>query len=265
MPRGFGKWWTPALVLLLAVGTWATLAGRVWGFTVDDAFITFRYARNWAEGFGPTYNPGGGPAEGYTTFLWMLLMTLPHLLRLDVVPFAKIVGMAAMLGCGAVIFAFANHLLRNLSDGRRYLLAAGAVLLFAITPATAIHAISGMETALFTFLLTAFLFLLTSTINDELLMLTEIRHGRTTGFQPAQHQTLRIILTAITALLLGLCRPEGNIAVWVGFAVALLLLPAGTASFMANGMRCRLYPARRGVLSLAITLLRAALSAAVLH
>ena len=109
----------------------------MWGFTVDDAFITFRYARNWAEGFGPTYNPGGGPAEGYTTFLWMLLMTLPHLLRLDVVPFAKIVGMAAMLGCGAVIFAFANHLLRNLSDGRRYLLAAGAVLLFAITPATA--------------------------------------------------------------------------------------------------------------------------------
>ena len=47
-----------------------------WDFWLDDAFITFRYARNLAEGLGPVYNPGER-AEGYTSALWMLLTALP--------------------------------------------------------------------------------------------------------------------------------------------------------------------------------------------
>jgi hypothetical protein len=41
------------------------------GFWLDDAFITFRYARNLADGLGPVFNPGEA-VEGTTTFLWML-------------------------------------------------------------------------------------------------------------------------------------------------------------------------------------------------
>jgi arabinofuranosyltransferase len=39
----------------------------------DDAFISFRYARNLAEGHGLVWNPGEA-VEGYTNFLWVLLM-----------------------------------------------------------------------------------------------------------------------------------------------------------------------------------------------
>jgi arabinofuranosyltransferase len=39
----------------------------------DDAYISFRYARNLLEGNGLVYNPGER-VEGYTNFLWVLLV-----------------------------------------------------------------------------------------------------------------------------------------------------------------------------------------------
>lgn len=42
-------------------------------FVCDDAYISFRYARNLASGHGPVYNPGER-VEGYTNFLWMVLI-----------------------------------------------------------------------------------------------------------------------------------------------------------------------------------------------
>ncbi|MDX1995565.1 MAG: hypothetical protein SF029_24490 [bacterium] len=44
----------------------------------DDAMITMRYARNLADGLGPVWNPGER-VEGYTNFLWMLVMAVVHL------------------------------------------------------------------------------------------------------------------------------------------------------------------------------------------
>ncbi|MFP6627913.1 MAG: hypothetical protein VCC67_02630, partial [Myxococcota bacterium] len=40
-------------------------------FWLDDAFITFRYAKNWADGLGLVFNPGE-TIEGYTPFSWTL-------------------------------------------------------------------------------------------------------------------------------------------------------------------------------------------------
>jgi hypothetical protein len=42
-------------------------------FIGDDAFISFRYARNLVEGNGLVWNPGEA-VEGYTNFLWVLAM-----------------------------------------------------------------------------------------------------------------------------------------------------------------------------------------------
>ena len=54
--------------------------------TEDDAFITFRYSKHLAEGLGPVWNPGDSPpVEGYTNFLWMVLMVIPHWLGMEVV------------------------------------------------------------------------------------------------------------------------------------------------------------------------------------
>ena len=52
---------------LALLGWLSTLA---W-FLCDDAFISFRYARNLLEGHGLVFNPGEY-VEGYTNFLWVL-------------------------------------------------------------------------------------------------------------------------------------------------------------------------------------------------
>ena len=46
------------------------LTHRTW-FLIDDAFISFRYARNLLEGHGLVFNPGEY-VEGYSNFLWVL-------------------------------------------------------------------------------------------------------------------------------------------------------------------------------------------------
>ncbi|MDX2166248.1 MAG: hypothetical protein SF182_04270 [Deltaproteobacteria bacterium] len=42
----------------------------------DDAYVSFRYARNLVRGDGLVYNPGE-PVEGYTNFLWTALAAVP--------------------------------------------------------------------------------------------------------------------------------------------------------------------------------------------
>ena len=44
-------------------------------YPIDDTFITFRYADNLAQGFGLVWNPGAPPTEGYTNFLYVLLLS----------------------------------------------------------------------------------------------------------------------------------------------------------------------------------------------
>ncbi len=44
----------------------------------DDAAISARYAKNWAQGCGLLWNCGGEKVEGYTNFLWTMVMGVIH-------------------------------------------------------------------------------------------------------------------------------------------------------------------------------------------
>lgn len=58
-------------------GAWAVILGigvyhaRLYAWLCDDAFISFRYIRQWMLGHGLVFNPGEY-VEGYTNFLWIL-------------------------------------------------------------------------------------------------------------------------------------------------------------------------------------------------
>ncbi|MHA1542157.1 MAG: hypothetical protein ACTSQH_04210 [Candidatus Hodarchaeales archaeon] len=45
----------------------------------DDAMISMRFAKNFAEGNGLVWNPGETPLEGYTNPLWVVYMAIFHL------------------------------------------------------------------------------------------------------------------------------------------------------------------------------------------
>jgi len=73
---------------------------RLWGYLIDDVFISVRYARNLVDGHGLVYNVGER-VEGYTNFLWTLLVA-PGV-RLGIVPWIK--GMNALWAIAAALLA----------------------------------------------------------------------------------------------------------------------------------------------------------------
>ncbi|MBK8940123.1 MAG: hypothetical protein IPM79_21510 [Polyangiaceae bacterium] len=114
----------------------------LWGFTVDDALITCRYAHHVATGRGYTFNPGGPVTDGVTP------LGLPYLLApfarggaLQALVAAKLMGAAAhALAAGLVAWAVST-----LAGPR--LRWAGVGLWLVAAPAVAWSA-SGLETPL---------------------------------------------------------------------------------------------------------------------
>ncbi len=67
--------WSSAMLMVLAVvlSAHAALVLKFWWVT-DDAYISFRYARNLALGEGLRFNVWEQPpVEGYSNFLWFVL------------------------------------------------------------------------------------------------------------------------------------------------------------------------------------------------
>lgn len=63
----------PAVALAAAVTVAFIVHARAWEFLCDDAFISFRYARNLAEHGALEFNLGER-VEGYTNFLWVVVL-----------------------------------------------------------------------------------------------------------------------------------------------------------------------------------------------
>ena len=141
-------WSRGALILLLGA---LLVAGLVPVLATDapqdDAYITYRYARNFANGDGFVFNAGEEPVEGYTNFLWTLIIGLGMRAGFDPERFAPGLGLAATVGVALLTALLARAL------GARSWLAALAALVYAVRPGLTVHAMSGLETPLFALLL----------------------------------------------------------------------------------------------------------------
>jgi hypothetical protein len=133
-------------ILLAAAATTvvALLTVVLWRVTLDDAFITFRYARHLAEGYGlGAWNHTGEHVEGYSSLLWTLLLGGAAWLGVDVRIASKVFGIAASLTVIAMLF--------RRRDDRPAVLT--GVFLALYLP-LAFYAASGMEAVAFTSLVT---------------------------------------------------------------------------------------------------------------
>lgn len=133
----------PAQVALIGAGL---LVAYLLRFVQEDAFISFRYAANLANGKGLVFNPGEA-VEGYTNFLWTLLMAIPHLAGLDVVRFAEAAGLVCFAGSLVMSRRLARLITGRDSD------ATLVILLLASNYSFLCYATGGLETQLQTFLL----------------------------------------------------------------------------------------------------------------
>lgn len=144
------------LRVLLSVLCYAAAAAvllvqvMAYDWKLDDAYITFAYARNWVEGHGIVFNIGER-VEGYTCFLWVVLCALGLWLGFPIEPWSTALGTAFGVG---TLWACAGLTKEFLPTERRFL-APVAALLLAAWPPFAWWSASGMETTLFAFLVTS--------------------------------------------------------------------------------------------------------------
>jgi hypothetical protein len=155
--------WAAALAAFVVIGwlfqAYAMSASRVidgerWFWLDDDQMISMRYARHLAEGHGLVWNPGER-VEGYTNFLWTLIMAVPHTSGVALQRTALVMeGLNALLCCGLVVLAL--RMLRCFVPDAR--LAAVAVAACVVTCYDIVlWAAAGFETALLTVLYLLFL------------------------------------------------------------------------------------------------------------
>jgi hypothetical protein len=141
LTRGVGSY-APQLgaCCVLAVGLLA------WPFSVDDAFITARYARNLAHGFGYAMNPGE-VSDGVTGPLWLLPQIVTSWLGGDPIGVAKALG----LGCAACAAWLVLRALGQRSGGG--VATCAALLVIALAPSLGTWGVAGLETGAATLLL----------------------------------------------------------------------------------------------------------------
>ena len=119
-----------------------------WDFNTDDAYITLRYARNLVEGRGISWNAGEAAVEGYSNFLFLIISTFALWLGLDPLIALKATSVVALAGTLLVLFRI----------GRIWLAPIYALLplLFLINyHGTILWSVSGLETAVYQFLVAA--------------------------------------------------------------------------------------------------------------
>ncbi len=110
-------------------------------FIQDDAFISFRYAHNLVAGHGLVFNPGEA-VEGYTNFLWTLIIAIPLYFGKDVILSSYLISIG-IFAIGLVgVYRLADLMLENKTEALLALLLVGTNYTFSA------YATGGLETAL---------------------------------------------------------------------------------------------------------------------
>ena len=140
------KWWTAASLSLIMF--MALVHQLVFRATIaEDAYITFRYALNLASGNGPVFNPGER-VEGYSNFLWMIVLSALHrLFGIDIPLIARVLGVGAAL----LTIVLTYRLSLKVTEGHRHA-SLIAALIVAASGSFVAYGPSGMETSLFVLL-----------------------------------------------------------------------------------------------------------------
>lgn len=178
---------------MLAVAIVCCLAGAfvLRNAGIDDVGISYRYARNLGDGAGLTWNVGEEPVEGYSNLLWVLILALGHVFGADIQTFARVLGLLLGLATLYQTYRLASAIQPDTSSA----LPGMVPLLVALTPAWLMWVMSGLELALYSFLLVTALLALT------------------------MHGPRRTVLMTISLSALVLTRPEG-----IGLALCYLVM-----------------------------------------
>lgn len=181
-PKEMGTWIIIVLGILMLIFLLNCVIG--FAFLEEDAFIDFRYAQNLTDGNGFVFNPGEEPVEGFSNFLWLIILYVFNNAGCDPAAIARVLGI--LFGVGTMYFSFLAVRGVTGRDGALNLLPPA---LIAFSPPLIYWYQAGLETALFSFLIVVLVHL----------------HLK------ENEQVTPFPLSGIICLLLALTRPEGII------------------------------------------------------
>ena len=203
--------------LLLGVAAVALVAHSLaYNFVTDDAYISFVFSRNLAEHGQLAFNLGQ-PVEGYTNFLWTVILALGLVLGVSPELSSRVLGTVCALVTLYVVYRACERALE-----RRSTWAAVPSVLLACSAGFACWTSGGLETQLFTMLVA---------IAIDGVVMAELEDGR--GMKRA----------AIALALAAMTRPEG----------LLIAVVIGVVRLGANG-RARRWITRRDLAAAAVFL-----------
>ncbi len=187
--------WPPiAALAILAYGLYRAIDLR---WICDDAFITMRYVKNFVEGNGLVYNVGER-VEGYTHFLWLMILAASQAIGFDPVDASMWLGIASYAGILVLLLAIS---FREHKKNPKALWLPLAAALFALNYDTAEWASGGLETSFYTLLILGAFYL---------------------WFYSRFSEKRRLLLAGITLTLVSLTRPDG--VLFTATAVVLLAI-----------------------------------------
>jgi len=138
--------------ILLGLG-FVVLAVQGTPFLQDDAYISFRYVNNYLAGDGLVFN-AGERVEGYTNFLWVIILVLAAKLGFTPIEAARWLGILFSAGAVAGTLLLVRQALTTVSVRWFYAGALAAGLWVAVNPAVEYWSIAGLETGMFLFFVT---------------------------------------------------------------------------------------------------------------
>lgn len=188
------RWWEQSFWQILIPSILSLLLAIQYGVcTQDDAFISFRYAENWARGLGWVFNPEER-VEGFSNPSWTLLFGLVFKIGLDPVLASLIMGYLSL-----VLYIVCTHKFLNVfCVPTPYIWV--TLLLLGIDPSLTLESVQGLESVFYAAVVTGFLAV---GLNERL-----------------QHNKHRMSL--VLAMLLCITRPDAPL--FVGLAYSGLIL-----------------------------------------
>jgi arabinofuranosyltransferase len=161
VPLRSPRYYALLILIILLAGLGLYLGWRLFWFLTDDAYIAFRYIGNSHLGYGYVWNaPPFKPVEGYTSFLWVVLLDLIwRVTGIEPPDSANVVSLIFAGGTLLIIIAMVLRLRLTPALERYRLVFLAFVLIGTLTNRTFLAwTSSGLETAMFNFWLTAWVF-----------------------------------------------------------------------------------------------------------
>lgn len=178
--------WSILLVILLStIFIYSCLNIEVF---IDDAFISFRFAENLAQGHGFRFNPGSEKVEGFSNFLWVVFLSLNLLFKLNIAHAATIWGIIFSC-CSLLIYL---RIVNSLSSSDKYFWI--TPILLVLNNSFIFNTLTGLETSLYILLI----------LNGIYFFIIEEKKENT-------NKPTKFFVSNVFFVLVSMTRPEGMI------------------------------------------------------